>query len=81
MGGCVKLYFTYFVLYRGGAVAHLKTSLKVIIKLCVVFSRFVCQWTVDILMGTNCAPLLPDLFLYLYEADFMQNFSRKTKRS
>jgi hypothetical protein len=23
-------------------------------------------------MGTNCAPLLADLFLYSYEADFMQ---------
>ena len=58
--------------------AHLKPSLKMIIKLFVVFSRFVCHWSVDILMGTNCAPLLADLFLYLYEADFMQIFSRKT---
>jgi hypothetical protein len=24
-------------------------------------------------MGTNCAPLLADLFLYLYEAEFVQN--------
>jgi hypothetical protein len=23
-------------------------------------------------MGTNCAPLLPDLFLYSYEAEFVQ---------
>ena len=28
-------------------------------------------------MGTNCAPLLPDLFLYYYEADFMQELLRK----
>jgi len=34
--------------------------------------------TVDIPMGTNCAPLLADLFLYSNESDFM-DFSRKTK--
>ena len=28
-------------------------------------------------MGTNCAPLLADLFLYYYEADFMQKLLRK----
>ena len=28
-------------------------------------------------MGTNCAPLLADLFLYYYEADFMQELLRK----
>ena len=27
-------------------------------------------------MGTNCAPLLADLFLYYYEADFMQELLR-----
>ena len=31
------------------------------------------------LLGTNYAPLLADLFLYLYEADFIQGFSRKAK--
>jgi len=25
-------------------------------------------------MGTNCAPLLPDLFLHSYEAEFSKNF-------
>jgi hypothetical protein len=28
------------------------------------------QQSVGIPMGTNCAPLLADLFLYSYEADF-----------
>ena len=28
-------------------------------------------------MGTNCAPLLADLFLYYYESDFMQELLRK----
>ena len=26
-------------------------------------------------MGTNCAPLVADLFLYCYEKDFMQSLS------
>jgi len=29
------------------------------------------QQIVDMLIGTNCAPLLVGLFLYTYEADFM----------
>jgi hypothetical protein len=28
------------------------------------------QQTIDIPMGTNCAPLLADLFMHDYEADF-----------
>ena len=31
---------------------------------------------VGIPMGTNCAPLLADLFLYPYEADFIQGLAR-----
>jgi len=35
-------------------------------------------WTVGIPLGTNCAPLLADLFLYSYEADFILGLRRKT---
>jgi len=31
-------------------------------------------------MGTNCAPLLADLFLYSYEADFIQGLLKKNKK-
>ena len=34
-----------------------------------------CQ-VIGILMGTNCAPLLADLFLYSYESDFLDNMIR-----
>ena len=34
---------------------------------------------VGIPMGTNCAPLIADLFLYCYERDFMSNLL-KSKR-
>ena len=30
-------------------------------------------------MGTNCVPLLPDLFLYKYEAEFIQGSYRTDK--
>ena len=43
----------------------------------VTFGGRVFQQTVGIPMGTNCAPLLADLFLYYYEADFMQELLRK----
>ena len=37
----------------------------------VEFGGFIFQQTVGIPMGTNCAPLLADLFLYSYEAEFI----------
>ena len=37
------------------------------------------QQIVGIPIGTNCAPLIADLFLYCYERDFMSNL-QKSKR-
>jgi hypothetical protein len=31
-------------------------------------------------MGTNCDPLLYDLFLYSYKADFMQRLLKKNEK-
>jgi hypothetical protein len=42
------------------------------------FRNQVFQQTVGILMGTNYAPLLGDLFLYSYEAEFISNNKKKT---
>ena len=39
----------------------------------VMLGGRVFQQTVGIPMGTNCAPLLADLFLYSYEAYFIQS--------
>ena len=47
----------------------------------VVFGDRVFQQTVGIPMGTNCAPLLADLFLYTYEAEFIQKLLREKKKS
>jgi hypothetical protein len=44
----------------------------------VVFGDQIFQQSVGIPMGTNCAPLLTDLFLYSYEAEFVQKLLRDT---
>jgi hypothetical protein len=38
------------------------------------------QQTVGIPMGTNCAPLLADFFLYSYGADFIQGLLKKNEK-
>ena len=45
----------------------------------VQFDAIVYQQIVGIPMGTNCAPLIADLFRYCYEKDFMSNL-QKSKR-
>ena len=46
----------------------------------VMFGGCVFQQTVGIPMGTNCAPLLTDTFLYSYEADFIQGLLKKNEK-
>ena len=45
----------------------------------VQFDGMVYQQIVGFPMGTNCAPLIADLFLYCYERDFMSDL-QKSKR-
>ena len=45
----------------------------------VQFDGTVYQQKIGILTGTNCAPLIADLFLYCYERDFMSDL-HKSKR-
>ena len=47
-----------------------------------IFIRFgtkLYRQTIGIPMGTNCAPLVADLFLYCYERDFMKSLSRENQ--
>ena len=47
-----------------------------------IFIRFgtkLHRQTIGIPMGTNCAPLVADLFLFCYERDFMKSFSRENQ--
>ena len=46
----------------------------------VEFGGHVFQQTVGIPMGTNCAPLLADLFLHSYEAKFLQELSQRKEK-
>ena len=46
----------------------------------VVFAGKVFQQTVGIPMGTNCAPLLADIFLYSWKADFIQSLLSTGKK-
>src|SRR5210317_1584118 len=45
-----------------------------------MFGGRVFQQTVCIPMGTNCAPLLADLLLYSYEADFIQSLLEREEK-
>ena len=46
----------------------------------VVFAGKVFQQIIGILMGTNCVPLLADIFLYSYEAEFTQSLLSAGKK-
>ena len=45
----------------------------------VQFDGMVYQQIVGIPMGTNCAPLIANLFLYCYERDFMSNLQKSER--
>ena len=47
----------------------------------VEFGGQIFQQVVGIPMGTNCAPLLADLFLYSYEAEFIENLKKSSKKN
>ena len=46
----------------------------------VDFGGKVFQQIVGILMGTNCSPFLADIFLYSYEAEFIQSLLSNGKK-
>ena len=46
----------------------------------VEFGGRIFQQTISTPMGTNCAPLLANLFLYLYEAEFVQSLLKAGKK-
>jgi hypothetical protein len=46
----------------------------------VIFGGRVFQQTVGKPMGTICAPLFADLFLYSYEAEFIQGLLKKSEK-
>jgi hypothetical protein len=69
---------TYFVIHDSDSMhKYSEVDIKEILgflidNIVVVFGNRIFQQTVGIPMGTNCAPLLADSFLYSYEAEFIQ---------
>ena len=47
--------------------------------ICVSFGGTLCQQVVGIPMGTNCAPLLADLFSHSFESEFLQKLVKDKK--
>ena len=45
----------------------------------IKFGTKLYRQTIGIPMGTNCAPLVADLFLFCYERDFMKSLSRENQ--
>ena len=59
-----------------------KSVMPLIIFWIIFFIRFgtkLYRQTIGIQMGTNCAPLVADLFLFCYERDFMKSLSRENQ--
>ena len=71
-----KAFFTYADHYRG---YHLWSGQNVCDALSflldIKFGTKLYRQIDGIPMGTNCAPLVADLFLFCYERDFMKNLS------
>ena len=63
----------------GLARSYVKILLSSWKKIYVQFDGMVYQQIMGIPMGTNCAPLIADLFLYCFERDFMHDL-HKSKR-
>ena len=78
---------TYFVRKHSGcphgySEVDIKSMLGFLIdNIYVVFGEQVFQQSVGIPMGTNCAPLLADLFLYSNEAEFVQKLLQDKKKN
>ena len=60
----------------GLARSSVKLLLFLMENMYVQFGGMVYQQIVGIPMGTNCAPLIADLFLYCYERDFMSDLHK-----
>ena len=70
----------YIIITINGRVK--KSVMPLFIFWIIFFIRFgtkLYRRNIGIPMGTNCAPLVADLFLFCYERDFMKSLSRENK--
>ena len=47
--------------------------------ICITFGSKLYRQNVGIPMGTNCVPLVADLFLFCYERDFMKSLTKEKR--
>ena len=71
--------FDFSTLYTTLPHDKLKTRLKETIHKAFSHRNYGSKFVVGIPMGTNCAPLLADLFLYSYESEFLQKLVKDKK--
>ena len=77
---------TYFVRHHSDSpYKYSEADIKIMLcflvdNIYVVFGYQVFQQSVGIPMGTNCALLLADLFLYLYDSEFVQKLSQENNK-
>jgi hypothetical protein len=78
---------TYFVRHHSDSpYKYSEAGIKIMLgflvdNIYVVFGDQVFQQSVGIPMGTNYAPLLANLFLYSYEAEFVQKLLRDNNKN
>ena len=58
---------------------RVKKSVMPLDNIYIRFGTKLYRQTIGIPMGTNCAPLVADLFLFCYERDFMKSLSRENQ--
>ena len=65
-----NIWLCHFVFFVAGKRNPLK-SIYLLVNIYIRFGTTLYRQIVGIPMGTNCAPLVADLFLFCYEKDFM----------
>jgi hypothetical protein len=75
---CTYLENLWFKIEVVPFIINFSTDLTTVVKF-VSFGGILFQQVVGIPMGTNCAPLLADLFLYSYQSEFLQKLVKDKK--
>ena len=57
----------------------MKDALIYLVDIYIRFCSKLYRQNVGIPMGTNCAPLVADLFLFCYERDFMESLTKEKR--
>ena len=78
----IKILFNIFNAIFSNVLKSINSNDTLLLHELNIFIRFGTKFyiqTIGIPMGTNCAPLVADLFLFCYERDFMKSLSRENQ--